>query len=241
MIFTVKDLLIEEKPSIVVASDFHFPYEDNNAVLLFLEYLRSKQPENVVLNGDVFDFYQLSRFDQDPTRKGKLQEDIDRGVSFLRQVRGVLPRSTIYYCQGNHEERLTKYLKRNPGLWGLTALNPEELFHLNHLKIQWIPESIELGGWRLTHGVSLATHSALAARKEFDRWRSNGASGHTHRLGAYFHTTPAGTFTWLEGGSMCDQHPEYVTGTPNWQLGWTELSYGSNDFKIYPIINGCGE
>lgn len=57
---------------IMVVSDIHFPYEDKSAVAAFIEEVRLRKPDVIVLNGDLLDFYKLSKFSKDPA--GKIQK-----------------------------------------------------------------------------------------------------------------------------------------------------------------------
>jgi len=50
---------------ILVLSDIHFPYQDNKALELALNYGLQKKANAVYLNGDILDFYQCSRFTKD--------------------------------------------------------------------------------------------------------------------------------------------------------------------------------
>ena len=47
---------------IMVVSDIHFPYEDKSAVAAFVKEVSLKQPDVIVLNGDLLDFYKLNLF-----------------------------------------------------------------------------------------------------------------------------------------------------------------------------------
>ncbi|MFZ9960454.1 MAG: hypothetical protein ACO3GP_08680, partial [Candidatus Limnocylindrus sp.] len=49
----------------IVASDFHFPLQDDAAVSIFLETVRRLKPEQVILNGDLPDLLALSRYPKD--------------------------------------------------------------------------------------------------------------------------------------------------------------------------------
>ena len=97
---------------IIVASDIHFPYQDDKAVEAFIRYVEDHQPKIVVLNGDVLDFYKLSRFSKDPAGKNPAEE-IEMCREFLKDIRKVVPNSEIYYIIGNHETRLEKYVLDN--------------------------------------------------------------------------------------------------------------------------------
>lgn len=87
--------------NIVVASDVHIPFQDDKAVNSFLKYCKHKQPDIIVLNGDVMDFFRLSRFTKGEGRN-PLQE-ITMCRKFLKSLREMCKSAQIYYVIGNHE------------------------------------------------------------------------------------------------------------------------------------------
>ena len=95
---------------ILVLSDIHFPYHDEEALGTAIQYGIQQQVNTILLNGDILDFYQLSRFDKDPS-KPKMQVELEQGRWFMKALRTAFPKARIYYKIGNHEERLEKWLR----------------------------------------------------------------------------------------------------------------------------------
>ena len=122
----------------------------------FLEFCKDEQPDIIVLNGDIVDFYELSSFDKNPQRLFNLQDEIDQCRNFLRKLRFVCKSSKIVYILGNHEDRLRKVLwKDAKSLSSLRSLKFEELLGLEKLKIQLEPVSYTVNGcFKYRHGVS---------------------------------------------------------------------------------------
>lgn len=88
---------------IMVVSDIHFPYEDKSAVTAFIREVGFKRPEVIVLNGDLLDFYKLSKFSKDPAGKNP-EEEIEMCKTFLKCLRREAGKECkIYYTIGNHE------------------------------------------------------------------------------------------------------------------------------------------
>ena len=61
----------------VVLNDLHGQFIDKVAFALALGFIKRQQPDNVVLNGDIVDFYKISNFDKDPLRLESLQDELD--------------------------------------------------------------------------------------------------------------------------------------------------------------------
>lgn len=230
---SVSSLEIDYK-TVVVAGDFHFPYHDPYAVSLFLKFVSWLQPHTIVLNGDIIDFYSLSKYDKDPRRLLSLQDEIDTAVLFLRLLRKICPKSKIYFIEGNHEERLRRWLSRHPEVSCLRALTITQLLELNSLKIQYVPYEQYLmpsTQYILHHGTITRSQSSYTARANVDSWCMSGINNHTHRMGTYYKSALGMKVKWFENGCLCSLHPEYVKGPPvNWQHGFCVVN-------IFPQAN----
>ena len=90
---------------IAVLSDVHIPYHSIDALTACIDFLQDEKPEAILLNGDILDFYQLSRFGKDP-RKRSVAHELQAAREFL----DVLSQfgAKVYFKIGNHEEM--KYL-----------------------------------------------------------------------------------------------------------------------------------
>ena len=103
---------------VVIGSDIHIPFQDDKAVACFVRYCKEKQPETIVLNGDVLDMFMLSKFTKGEGRNPLEEITMCRGL--LEMIRKACPTSEIYYVIGNHENRLEKYvLSKAPELASL--------------------------------------------------------------------------------------------------------------------------
>lgn len=58
--------LPSELKKIGVLSDIHFPYHNLEALRVAIAYLREQEIDCLYLNGDIFDFYSISRHEKDP-------------------------------------------------------------------------------------------------------------------------------------------------------------------------------
>ena len=96
--------------SVVIASDIHIPFQDKAAVNTFIRYCEITKPTAIVLNGDVLDFYKLSRFVKGEGRNP--YEEVTECQNLLKELKTKCPDSQIYYVIGNHETRLETYVDR---------------------------------------------------------------------------------------------------------------------------------
>src|SRR5271165_7217151 len=107
------EVILRRRPARIerglVWNDIHFPYHDPTAIELAIEFAVWFKPHIIWLNGDIIDFYAISRFDKDPNRQLAMQDDIDMTIAFLGRLRGLFPDAEIIYREGNHEARLQKF------------------------------------------------------------------------------------------------------------------------------------
>ena len=112
-----------KKDTVAIMSDVHVPFHDPIAVECALQVIRDEKPATIYLNGDIVDFYMVSDFSKDPKRGISLQEEVDQTVDFLDTVRRAAPKARIVYIQGNHEDRLRRYLWKHSEIASLRSLD----------------------------------------------------------------------------------------------------------------------
>jgi len=230
---------------VIFCGDFHAPYEDPACLSAFLSFCKEFKPHKIFLNGDIIDFYAISRFVRDPERSLKLQDELDDAVNILTQIRKVNPKAEIFYIKGNHCARLQKYLWSNAKeLNGLRDLNVPSLLHLKSLKINYVEQGrINYHGLIVKHGTVVRKFSSYTAKAEVEKSGKSGVSGHTHRLGLYFQNNAGQEVVWAEGGCMCKMDAEYLEGeVPNWQNGWIVGHFKKNseryNLTLVPYVHG---
>lgn len=237
-----KDIKTEElkikNGIVIIGSDIHIPFHDPKAVKAFEEYCKEIQPTAIILNGDVLDFYKLSRFVKGEGRNP--YEEITACQELLKRIKDSCPNSSIYYVIGNHETRLETYVLNNaPHLASLV----EDVFSIiktKDLGVTGCAEVIINDSFVCTHGKLLGSKAGLSAIKEIEKHYMSGASGHTHRLAKFLTRKARRKFVWLETGCLCDLNPEYVQD-PDWQQGFAIIQFENNKLKraeVLEIENG---
>lgn len=230
---------------VLIIGDIHAPYEDDSCLLACLSFSKWFKPDTIFIMGDLVDFYAISRFLKDPERALRLQDEIDRAVNILEQIRNLNPKSKICFIRGNHEYRLQKYLwSEAKELSSLRELTVESLLHLRHLNINYEPKGRLIHkGVIFKHGDIVRKFSGYSAKGEFDKSGMSGVSGHTHRAATYFHNNASGNYLWLECGCLCRLDPEYLEGEiPNWVQGWGVGYFKNNSERFFlefiPFVGG---
>ena len=209
---------------VFVLSDLHIPYQDSQTLKAVFDCIVDNQPNYIVLLGDVLDCYSISRFSKRPDRMRNLQYEIDTFYKLMKDLIKNLPKTEIHYVFGNHENRLEKLVLDNPGLFGLKALQPQQLFRLDELGIYYHKTKVKINDFIFYHGDVVRKDAAYSAKAEYlDHKMQDGISGHTHRLGSYYCTYEQTPSAWFENGCLCEISPDYLNDPDkaNWQQGFT--------------------
>lgn len=223
----------------MVISDVHYPFQDDNAISVMLKIHQYLRPSTTILNGDILDFQQLSKFINDPFDKNTVLKQINLVIELIKKLQKYS--NEIIYLEGNHEVRLQKYLiTRAPEL--VQLLDLESIIN-NKLdkSIEFIKSngkesyiSYDNNNILIGHFNSASRFSAYTARILIDKMRTNIIQGHTHRLGTYYVSGTNGVEIGAESGCLCNLHPQYML-FPNWQNGFLIYQRKNDNINIETI------
>jgi len=226
----------------IFIGDMHVPFVDSESIAVLLKFMRSFKPNKVFIVGDLIDFYSISSFDKDPNRITSIQSDINIAVELLQSVRSAAKSADILYIEGNHEHRLQKYLWKHPEISSLNALNIRNMLELKDVGIKYVDQykTEVYHDFIVEHGSLVRQQSAYTARVMLTKRGMSGISGHTHRMGAHYLANMSGNYAWFENGCLCDLHPEYCIGKPDWMSGFSVGYFKGKRFSIeqIPILDG---
>lgn len=235
---------IKEK-KIAVLSDIHIPYHSVPALSAGLDFIQAEKPSAILLNGDILDFYQLSRFGKDP-RKRSVAHELQSAREFL----DVLAQfgAKIYYKIGNHEERYQHYLMaKAPELLGVQQFELQHLLGLNDRGIELIGDKriIKANDLNIVHGHEFGQSifsPVNVARGLFLRGKVSAMQGHNHSVSEHTESNMNGDIvtTWSLG-CLCELNPAYLP-INKWSHGFAmiDLSDNGKDFHVrnYRIHKG---
>ena len=216
---------------IVQMNDLHIPFHDKKTLNAVFDFLEDFKPHQIVLCGDVLDFYELSRFDKNPNRKDTIQDELNQCRDIVNNLRKLC--DELHFIKGNHEDRLRRFLWQNPSLASLKVLELPSLLGLR--ENEYHDFEYIYNDFRFTHGSMVRAESGQTAKAELMKYGSSMAHGHTHRLGMYMKTDARGTIAAYEMGCLCDTNPEYINGIPNWQQGIGVYFFDDNHFHCEQI------
>lgn len=217
--------------TVLVASDIHDIDCDPFYRRTLIDTAKRVQPEKIVLNGDIFDLPEFSKYTNDP-RAYAVAERIRWVHAFLGDLRRAAPNAELTLVEGNHEFRLLRHLSEATPAF-LTILSD---FH--HLTI---PKLLQLDKFE----VNFVARADLSAFNETDlkkELKKNyvilydsillhhfpegasmgypGANGHHHKHLVHNHYSPQfGPYEWHQLGSGHVRQASYCAGE-KWSNGF---------------------
>lgn len=209
--------------TVLVGSDFHDIDVDEFCLSVFIDTAKRVQPDIICLNGDIYDQYEFSRYDQDPRQVNIRQRYEFVRERILKPLRDVCPTAQIDFVIGNHEQRILKLLAdRSPAmkvLVDLMGITFSQLLGLDEWKINLISKN----DFSAYNKVEMHEEVKKNYKKYFDtfvahhfgdeQYGISSIGGHTHKPKL---TTTAnevmGPIWALTIGAMCKIDAEYYPG-----------------------------
>jgi hypothetical protein len=228
---SVKDLL--------VGSDFHFLFQDNRAIAKWLDYGIGNKCGGILLNGDLMDMYQVSRFLKTP-KVGDIQREFEEVRKFLEMLRNKFPNVPIYFKEGNHEERWELNLRTNaPMLFDMEEFQLATILRLAELNVDFITDKrvVKYSGLNIIHGHEVPfASSANGARALYLKTGVSTLASHVHRTSEHVDKNLDGKITgcWTIG-CLSGLNPEYALRSNKYNHGWAHVVRDADHFAVKNI------
>jgi hypothetical protein len=205
----------------------------------------------IIINGDMSDFYRISKFDQNP-ESHKLVDEVEMCRLFLEHLRDRFPKAQIFLKEGNHEERLWRYcFTRCPDLWELKDGDGEKLLGLANLfdvktyGVTVVADKRPIRAGKhlhLLHGHEFRSpfqNPVNPARGLYLRAKCNAVCGDLHQSSNHTETGLIQTVSCWSAGCLCDLHPQYMP-LNKWNLGFGIINlFGDQwSYENFKIISG---
>lgn len=222
----------------VTLSDIHFPYEDKETLALVRAFLSDFHPDELYLNGDIFDCPQISKYARsrkEVVSTGSLQEHIDLGHEGLALITDAASARKNFFIKGNHEYRWEPYLgTRAPEIASLRALDFDQVFDLKG----WTTCEYGEGFW-VTEDLFMY-HGEAIGKGWLDKERQKSGTctitGHHHQQGVSYHTDRTRTYKNVGQGCLCQLNPPYLRTPPSWQQGFVYgYIFGQEKFRAIEV------
>lgn len=228
---------------VLLLSDIHFPYQDNDAITTALNYGKDENVDAIFLNGDILDFYQLSFHEKDP-RITSIADELEMGRIFFETLRKNFPKANIYYISGNHEARMERYLRvKAPELLDVAEFRIDVLLRVAEYGVQYIEHGTKcfFGKLLVDHGDKMKGSGGVnPARTLYLKMKRHAICGHFHRTTETTEKVYDGdVHVTYSTGCLCELEPRYME-VNNHNHGFAIVEMNGEMFKVrnLKIVNG---
>lgn len=228
--------------------DLHFPDYNKDALKGVLSFSGDYRPDIVHILGDWVNFTLAGKFPVVGGYDVSIGDEI-RGVRELlrntvKELKETNPNVSVKYYEGNHEQRLGKYLARNADVLedltdeeGETILTVPHLLQLKDMGIEWLgyDRVHREDNVAIEHGNIVRQKSGYTASGMLDKRGRSGYSGHTHRLALITRSQGGDIHFWVECGSLCNLNPTpNYSVEPDWVNGFAFGVYDKKENVMHP-------
>lgn len=227
-----------------ILSDVHVPYHSEIAVAAAVGHLKEQNIAGLLLNGDIADFYSISRYMKDP-RQRDFKGELEAVRNFIAYIRQEFPDIPIVLKEGNHEFRWKSWLFQHAAeISDDPRMSLGAWLELDKYGVELVEDQrpVMLGKLPVFHGHELPkgmTAPVNAARGVWMRLKGTGLIGHHHRTSSHTESDwrHKETANWTVG-CLCDLTPEYsrINGF-NWGFAVVHVhDRGAFDVMNYRVL-----
>lgn len=228
---------------ILLLTDIHAPYHDERALDKAVEFGLTKDIDEVIIS-ELPDLYKVSSWMRDPDTLPFFKE-LEEVAKVTESLAKSFKRQAVTYLVGNHEERITNYLRRNaPELCGIKSMSIDSLLGIsaagweyvdNRRRLMEGKQALSRGKLTILHGheVKMGWGCINLAKILYERTRCNVIAGHHHRVQEWTVRLITGEHegAWMVG-CLCDLRPEYLP-VNDWLHGFAIIHmYKDGTFSI---------
>jgi predicted phosphodiesterase len=201
-----------------------------------------KDIREVVLLGDVMDFDLISHHNRDnlrATQSKRIDKEYEYAGDQLDILRGLAPNAKFTLIEGNHDERIERYIDANPALEG--SLELQTGLQLIQRKIRFVRfwskgEVYKIGKATFIHGLYTTQYHA---RKHVEAYGTNIFYGHTHDVQSFskeLHGKDK-TIVGQSLGCLCKYDQRYMRGKPSkWQQAFGVFHFLPDGHFSYNVV-----
>lgn len=219
----------------LIINDVHSKFHDRKAIEVAVNHGAKRDCDIVIINGDLFDFYQFSRFDKNNRIRAEFYSEREWVQDFLLLLQKTFGK--VVFKKGNHDirrEQLIQKLSADvPEMQGLEDLSDYIMFDGSTVEVVEDYDIIEFGKLNLIHGHEYQGGGIHVAYNRLNKAMDNVISGHSHVTQSSMKKTVTGKFygSWAVG-CLCSLSPRYNPQN-NWNHGFAIVERDSTgDFVV---------
>lgn len=249
-------VLPKEIKRLLVISDLHIPFHADVAVQAAVSHGVKRQCDAVLINGDMGDFYEISRWERRPedSSKAKMKSEIGAQGQFLDWLRTQFPLPIpIYVKFGNHDERWDSYIwRKGAELYDLPQLRLEKILKeirddegevIGKRDIIFVKDRqrIEYRNLTILHGHELGralSKPVNAARGVYMKTKMSILVGHYHTTSHHVgdDMLHKHQISCWSVGALCELHPFWLRAN-DWNWGFAIVEATDNSDESFTVDN----
>ena len=210
----------------LVLSDIHSRFYDRQAVEIAINYGIKRGCNLCIINGDLLDLYQYSRFDKNPNIMQYFYSEREWVQDFLLLLQKAFGK--VIYKKGNHDIRRELHIQRRladvPEIRGLESVQDYVFFDGSTVDVIEDYNVIEFGKLNIIHGHEYQGGGGIhVAYNRLNKTMDNTLSAHSHITQSSMKKSISGQFygSWTSG-CLCSLSPRYNPQN-NWNNGFTAV------------------
>jgi len=229
-----------------VLSDIHIGHHDLEALKIALQYIKEKDIDCLLFNGDVFDGRSVSHWERD-VKSLDAQHEIQMNRKFWGAVRKMFPNIPIIYKLGNHDIWWERYLRTHCiEVSGMPEFELHRILNLEQMQVQHVADlvRIEYGKLNILHGHEFRNRSMTVSpsRTNFMKSFDNILCGHNHQPTSTIMKDITGKqYGSWSTGCLCNLSAKYMPYN-QWQHGFAivDITDLEGSFQVHNkvILNG---
>ena len=246
---------MRRKPDIghvTIWSDQHFPFVDQDAHSAIYAFVKDWQPDYHVHIGDCLDLGGISKHTENDYI-AQYEEPVEDGLIALGKhfntLLKITPHSKIVWIFGNHDDRLFKFVKKNPS-WRRILDQPLRLLRefggvkdISKIKLvilEDFEDEYKIGRMRFVHGHWAGKHVACRHAEAYD---DSVIFGHAHTMQMFTIQKQQPRAGYCVGHLTHKRARKYLKGSPaRWVTGFGHAQYlnagGQYTMSLIPIVDG---
>lgn len=241
--------------------DLQMPYQDDRAVALWFQVMKSWKPDAIDIVGDIDDLLPMSRFADGTTDeffaklKAEKQQEDESDKAFIKRVspvpyvmdltshargfytdvRHAHRKADIHASCGNHEIRLPKYMDKKAPAYK-DEVTYEKVYTFDKLRITWRDYEAKpverFAGIHVHHGNTTSSTSGLAVRQDLDNYDISLVRGHDHKGGVVYKSYP------MSGRKLMGMGTGHLCDPAKYGLRYADNPAWELGFGVGYIIDG---
>ena len=219
-----------------IINDIHSKFHDRKALEVAVNHASKQNCDIVIINGDLFDFYQFSRFDKNNRIKAEFLSEREWVQDFLLLLQNTFGK--VIFKKGNHDLRREQFIQKlsgdMPELQGLESISNYVMFDGSTVEVVEDYNIIEFGKLNLIHGHEYQGGGGIhVAYNRLNKAMDNIMSGHSHVTQSNMKKTITGKYygSWAVG-CLCSLSARYNPQN-NWNHGFAIVEReDSGDFIV---------